>query len=194
MDGSRTDPGAVQHPEPGDVRAEIPGGWAVASILRLSRVTTCVIRLPVSAAPLEVPRCSPFRADALCRARFLARSKRGTHDLRPLGKWAGAALAQFSTLLRCSLITAAISLTFAPLECPSIPRTRCADSVVVTSAQFGLGVFHHRDQSGAHLLRRADRLGERQTDGTWSLRSHRRHIEAIPIDARHAGGGDLGRF
>jgi hypothetical protein len=34
MEGSRINPGAVQHPEPGDVRAEIPGGWAVSSILR----------------------------------------------------------------------------------------------------------------------------------------------------------------
>ena len=62
------------------------------------------------------------------------------------------------------------------------------------SAQLGPGVLHHRDQSGAHFLRRADRLGERQTDGSWSLRGHRRHLEAVPVDARHARGGDLGRF
>jgi len=36
MDGSRIDPGAVQHPEPGDVRAEIPAltfaGWNLISV------------------------------------------------------------------------------------------------------------------------------------------------------------------
>ena len=62
------------------------------------------------------------------------------------------------------------------------------------STQLGPGVLYHRDQSGAHFLRRADRLGERQTDGSWSLRGHRRHVEAVPVDARHARGGDLGGF
>ena len=45
-------------------------------------------------------------------------------------------------------------------------------------AQLGPGGRHHRDQSGAHFLRRADRLAERQTDGSWPLWGHRRHIEA----------------
>jgi len=36
------------------------------------------------------------------------------------------------------------------------------------SAQLALRVLQHCDQSGAHFFRRADRLGERQTDGSWS--------------------------
>ena len=31
-------------------------------------------------------------------------------------------------------------------------------------------------------------------DGSWTLWGLRRHIDAIPIDARHARGGDVGRF
>jgi hypothetical protein len=60
------------------------------------------------------------------------------------------------------------------------------------STQPGSGVLDHRDQSGARFLRCADRLGERQTNGAWSLRGHRRHLEPVPVDARHACGSDLG--
>ena len=102
--------------------------------------------------------------------------------------------------------TSVLPTTDAPCGCPQANgdscsavqnlelRSRCAAAYRAPSAQLGPGVLHHRDQSGAHFLRRADRLAERQTDGSWSLWGHRRHVEAVPVDARHARGGDLGRL
>lgn len=65
---------------------------------------------------------------------------------------------------------------------------------VAASAQPGSGVLHHHDQRGAHFLRRADRFGERHADGSRTVNGLGRHLEAIPVDARHRRGGDIGRL
>ena len=67
-------------------------------------------------------------------------------------------------------------------------------SPTAPSGQCVPGVLEHRDQSGARLVRRADRLGKRQPNGPRPLSGLRRHLEPVPIHARHARGADLGRL
>src|SRR5262245_7976575 len=58
----------------------------------------------------------------------------------------------------------------------SHPLTRLGAS----SAQFVPGVRQHRDQNSSSGLGRANRLLERQTDGSRSLAGLGRHLEPIP--------------